>query len=207
MLKTNEKPILANQEALIPEEKSLLMPRLVVTSMETNRDVTFPDDLIRQNRLKDPTAQCTLVALSFRQFGYAMIPPWLNPAREIYGDNSRVQILQINMSEGGWLFRIMSPLLKWMIYQNTSPQERHYTYLFFGKNDDDDSALSNFQIKLGFHNVMTCFVFLLDGVGQIRWVASGHPTDEELHSLLHKHIPQLLPRTPPQKGKLPGRKS
>ncbi|KAL7562210.1 hypothetical protein ACA910_013465 [Epithemia clementina (nom. ined.)] len=187
---TNNKPIVANP-LLIPEKEAHELPPLTVTPMAaTNKTVLLPDHLIQQNRSNDPAAQCTIVAHSCRQYGYSLIPSWIEPIREMYGNNTRVQTVIINASEGGWLFRSMAPLLKWLIKKNTREEDRECTYLHYG----NQAAFDNFRNKLGCHNVMTCYVHLLDGLGQVRWAASGPPTPEEIDDLLHKHIPQLLPR-------------
>ena len=197
---TDDKPILANNHVLIPENKARILPPLTVTSLAFNQDVHFPDYLIESNRSKDPAAQCTILALSCRQYGFSLIPSWIEPIHQQFGKhNPRVQTVVINMSEGGWLFRAMSPLLKWLISKNTNDQERNTTYLCYGQ----EAAVHNFQIKLGCHNVMTCYLFLLDGLGRVRWAGSGPPQQQELDSLLMKHIPQLLPKKlgVPNKGK------
>ena len=189
---TDDKPVRTNPD-LIPQTLAQHLPPLTVTSLanDGNEETVLPDHLIQKNRSNDPAAQCTVLALSCRQYGFSLIPSWIDPIRERYGNNSRVQTIVLNVSEGGFLLRTLSPLLKWMVRINTSEAERPYTYMHYG----NEAAFKDFQIHLGCHNVMTCFVYLLDGLGNVRWAASGAAEPEELQDLLDKHIPQLLPKT------------
>ena len=187
---TNDKPIVGRED-LIPEKEAESFPTLKVLSLEDNeKTLTIPDDLISQNRTQDPAAQCTLVCISFRDFGYKMLPDWINAVKNAYQQNNRVEVLQINMTEGGWLFRAMAPLLKWMIARNTTEKEREYTYLFYGDGED----IQRVQTAFGLWNVLPGYVILLDGLGRPRWISSGSPTPEELELLTKKLIPKLLPK-------------
>ena len=63
-------------------------------------------------------------------------------------------------------------------FRKAVPAEDHErTLLFFG-------ADQTFKDVLRCHNTCTGYVFLLDGVGRIRWAGSGKPTDEEMRTLI-----------------------
>ena len=49
----------------------------------------------------------------------------------------------------------------------------------------------NFRDALRMHNTLTGYVYLLDGVGKIRWCGSGEGTDEETANLT-RMVQELL---------------
>lgn len=71
--RSNEKPVLSN-DSLIAESQAKLFPTLKGLKSLTGEKVDLPDYMTRRNRSHDAAAQCTLVAISFRDFGFQQLP-------------------------------------------------------------------------------------------------------------------------------------
>ncbi|KAL7467841.1 hypothetical protein ACHAXS_012114 [Conticribra weissflogii] len=78
---TNNKPILCNEE-IIPAAEAELFPTLKGLNSLKDEIVDIPDFFVRNNRAKDATAQCTLVAISCKDFGAKLLPSWTKPFNE-----------------------------------------------------------------------------------------------------------------------------
>lgn len=176
--RSDNKPILLN-ESLIPENQAKVFPHLSrLESLSGDTEVELPDYFLRKNRSKDVSAQCTLVAVSFRDFGYKMLPSWVDPFRAKIGKNDRVEVVRLNISEG-WLNKWILPVvLRGLTKRNTPVEEHDSTFLFFG------SDLELFRDVLRMHNVLTGYVFLLDGLGRVRCAGSGPASEEEVERLV-----------------------
>ena len=184
---TKEKPILGN-EGCIDENIAERFPSLggkndargELPITLTDEVVTMPDFGYRNNRAMDPTAQCTLVGLSYREFGNKMLPSWINPFKEaLCGPASprrhRVEVVQISTQEG-FALRMLKGMVKSGFRKAVPAEDHERTLLFFGSDQ-------NFKDVLRCHNTCTGYVFLLDGIGRIRWAGSGKPTDKEMRTL------------------------
>lgn len=185
---TKEKPILGN-EGCIDENVAERFPALggandargELPITLTDEVVAMPDFCYRNNRAMDPTAQCTLVGLSYREFGNKMLPSWINPFKEALCSpasprRNRVEVVQISIQEG-FALRLLKGMVKSGFRKAVPTEDHERTLLFFG-------ADQIFKDVLRCHNTCTGYVFLLDGVGRIRWAGSGKPTDEEMRTLI-----------------------
>jgi hypothetical protein len=99
--KSDDKPILSN-DALIPESVAKPFPVLNGLKSLAGEKVDIPDHFIRKNRSRDAAAQCTLVAVSYRDFGYKLLDSWIEPFESALQGKDRVEIVKLNLSEG-WL--------------------------------------------------------------------------------------------------------
>lgn len=171
----------------IPTDQAKVFPHLpglqsLSKNNNNNNMVNLPEYIWRKNRSGDAHAQCTLVALAYRDFGFQQLPSWVDPfrtaasAKKIAAD--RYEAITINMAQG-WLNRWM---LRWLIVrlnQQNTPSEHHAsTFVCFGEHE-------RFRDDLRMHNILPGYVFLLDGLGRVRFAASGEATDEGLHQMLH----------------------
>ena len=174
---TDEKPILPSW---IPSKEAKVFPTITnLTSLSGNR-VDFPDALLQSNRSSDPSAQCTLVLICFRDFGYQMLDSWA----KVVPPSPRLQTVRLNVSEG-WMNRwILQAPLTSLMRRNTPEELQDSTYVFFGNADD-------FRDDLRMHNLLTGYAFLLDGQGRVRFAASGSATDDEAQ-LLQKAVRKIL---------------
>jgi len=170
----NNKPILSSA---IPESMAKPFPTLWNCKSLSGTVVDLPDYFLRKNRSRDPKAQCTLVAISFRDFGYQLLPSWLGPFQEALPDENRVEVFRLNISEGWFNKWILRGLVQGMMKKNTPAYEHNNTLLYFGNVD-------RFQDALRMHNVLTSYVYLLDGIGRVRFAGSGSATDEEIRQLV-----------------------
>ena len=78
---SGNKPILASPR-IIPASEARLFPPLGAGGGASNllgEPAELPAFFTRNNRARDPTARCTLVALSFKDFGDRMLPGWIDP--------------------------------------------------------------------------------------------------------------------------------
>jgi hypothetical protein len=72
--RSQEKPILSN-ETLIPQRMAKPFPILTKCKSLTGENVDLSVDYFtRKNRSGDAAAQCTLVAISFRDYGFRQLP-------------------------------------------------------------------------------------------------------------------------------------
>ncbi|GAX25951.1 hypothetical protein FisN_6Hu009 [Fistulifera solaris] len=180
--KSNEKPILSNVE-LIPEAKAKTFPRLSQIKSLTGHVVNLPEYFWRKNRAMDAHAQCTVVAVSFRDFGYQLLSSWLNTFREAFAESNkrdRVEIIRLNISEGWFHKYILKGFILGFTRNNTPTEEHDQTFVYFGSSQQ----LEIFRDSLRMHNAMTGYVFLLDGLGRVRFAGCGPATDEEVERLV-----------------------
>lgn len=186
---TDEKPILSNTAALIDEKVAQVFPVLpgVSHSLSGQRVGDFPAHLLRKNRSRDAAAQCTLVAVSFRDFGFQQLSSWIDPFKSAFSQQDRVEVLTLNVAEG-WLNKFfLRPIITAFTKRNTDAQEHDRTFLYFGDTE-------TFRDALRMHNVLAGYVFLLDGVGRVRFAGSGVASEQEVARLIQmtKELTPLL---------------
>lgn len=206
---TDSKPVMANDE-LIPVEDAQVFPPLNGLndgSLKTLEGVeeALPHFFTKDNRSNDPSAMCTLVGVNFNEYGNQMLPSWMEPFEHAFrhgNDRNRVKTAWLSINEGRTL-----NLLKYFITkssQNNVPDERKgRTLLYFG-------ACPDFRDVLRMHNDKTAYVFLVDGVGRVRFAGSGKATDEELKTLVglvHDLTPGLKSTGGSRSETLSGKKS
>ena len=185
---TQEKPLLGN-EGCIDEGIAERFPSLggnndsrgTLPVTLTDEVVSLPDFVYRNNRAMDPTAQCTLVTLCYRDFGNQMLPAWIRPFKEALCHptsprRNRVEVVQISIQEGLAL-RLLGGLMKSSFRKAVPEEDYERTLLYFGTDQ-------SFKDVLRCHNTCAGYVFLLDGIGRVRWAGSGRPTDEEMDNLI-----------------------
>ena len=180
---SNEKPILSNTK-LIPSNQAKPLPDL--TNLQSVSGQAIPnlrDYICRKNRSGDVHAQCTLVALSFRDYGYQLLPSWIDPFQDAFlqTKQDRVEITRINISEGWFNKWILKGVIQGLVKKNTPRDEQDSTFLYFeGKGTSGKNELEMFRDSLRLHNILTGYVFLLDGVGNVRFAGSGQATEPEV---------------------------
>eukprot|EP00586_Coscinodiscus_wailesii_P011185 CAMPEP_0172498086 /NCGR_PEP_ID=MMETSP1066-20121228/109130_1 /TAXON_ID=671091 /ORGANISM="Coscinodiscus wailesii, Strain CCMP2513" /LENGTH=289 /DNA_ID=CAMNT_0013271213 /DNA_START=131 /DNA_END=997 /DNA_ORIENTATION=- len=157
---TNDKPILAN-DSLIPAESAQLIPPLRDLTRLTGQTVHFPDCLIRD---ADAAKSCTLVTISYKDYGFKLLPSWIDPFTAAFLQKpSNASLLQVAVTEGGMFRNLLKPLVLRGMKGNT-PTEQHDSFLtYFGDTED-------WRDRLRMHNTMTGYVILVDGFGRVRWM-------------------------------------
>lgn len=187
--RTNSKPILSNS-SLISEGICKPFPALHGLTTLAGEKVDIPDFFCRKNRSGDPKAQCTLVAISFRDYGYQLLKSWIGPFEEAMKGKDRVEVIQLNLSEGWFNKWVLGVLIHSSMKRNTPVECHDRTLLYFGSN------LLDFRDCLRMHNVMTGYVFLLDGLGRVRYAGSGEASEEEMKQLIQfaRELTPLLKR-------------
>lgn len=204
-----EKPILSNL-ALIPDDLAKPFPSLDgLRRLDTGDKVNVPSYFVRRNRSRDAAAQCTVVCVYFRDFGYQALKSWVDPFQQrLQGRGwdgpdgvrpsapsslaDRVEVVRLNISEG-WLSRwVLQGLILGLTRRNTPPGEAAETLTYFGSG----SEMETFRDALRMHNVMSGYVFLVDGMGRVRFAGSGPATDEDV-DLLWQFATELT--QPPQR--------
>jgi ATPase complex subunit ATP10 len=114
-----------------------------------------------------------LVAISFRNSGYKLIPSWTDPFLKAFEGKSRAQVVKVSITERWSLYPLQGMLAR-IMRGNTPPEEHDKTLLYFGTNVDE------FRDVIRMHNIMTNYIFLVDDLGRIRFAGSGEATDEEV---------------------------
>jgi len=186
---SGEKPILGNESCIEPQVAEMF-PSLggdedggggLPVTLD-DEVAPLPEYVFRNNRARDATAQCTLVALSYKDFGYKMLPSWIGPfQKELCGAadsrrKDRVEVIKLSIQEGTVL-RLLKSVIKTGFKKEIPDHDHERTLLYFG-NDQ------KFKDSLRVHNTLTGYVFLLDGIGRVRWAGSGKATDHELRTLI-----------------------
>ena len=175
----DHKPVLSN-ERLIHEVDAKVFPNLLGCKNLAGDVVDLPAYCLRKNRSRDPAAQCTLVGVSFRDFGFRQLPSWIEPFDAEFSGKDRVEVLKVNITEGWFSKWFLRGLIVGSTKRNTPVEEHNRTLLHFGKAQ----ALENFKDALRMHNVLTGYVFLLDGLGRVRFAGSGTASEEEAARLI-----------------------
>jgi mitochondrial ATPase complex subunit ATP10 len=186
---TGEKPILAN-ETLIDVYDAKLFPEIKGAVSLAGLSVDFPAHCVRKNRSRDAEAQCTLLAISFRDFGFQQLPSWLDPFTAVFESNDRVEVLKINVANGWFDRYFLRPIISALTKRNTDTKDHDRTFLFYGNTDNLCDALR-------MRNILAGYVFLLDGLGRVRFAGSGVATEKEasrLISLTKKLTPLIVPQ-------------
>jgi ATPase complex subunit ATP10 len=196
--RSQEKPILTNPK-LIEESMAKVFPPLhgLKSLGSSSESVNVPAHLVRKNRSHDPHAHCTLVAISFRDFGYQQLDSWLKPFRDEFQKKDRVEIIQIQINEGfvnKWLLR---GIIRSLATRNTPVEYRESTFLYF-ENRQHPNDLEHFCDALRMHNTLPGYVFLLDGLARVRFAACGNATEEEIQLLIQfaKELTPLIIQPP-----------
>ncbi|KAG7339489.1 ATP10 protein [Nitzschia inconspicua] len=195
--RTDSKPTLSNQ-TLIPESDSQPFPKL--TGLFTLEDPSTTVDI--PYFFLDPTAyntnnnnntnnnvntvgRITLLAVTFRDNGFKMIPTWTRPFRDAFNSmmmsssDVKVQTYQLSITEHWVLYPLRGLLTRVMRNNTPSPEDRSNTILYFGSKYVDE-----FRDILRMHNIMTSYVFLLDDLGRVRFAGSGEASPEEIQHLI-----------------------
>ena len=178
---TKSKPIVANDELISVSDAQVFPPLNGLNNGSlktlTGEEESLPHFFTKDNRSSDPSAMCTLVGVAFNDYGNKMLPSWMEPFEHAFRkDRNRVKTVWLSINEG----RTLS-LLKYFITgsskKNVPEERKDRTLLYFGDCPD-------FRDVLRMHNNKTGYVFLLDGLGRVRFGGSGKATDEELKKLI-----------------------
>ena len=183
--KTGGKPTLTS-ESLIPEEDAQIFPVLTGLKTLSQQDADLPFFFVDENTpigesssSSSPSPTCTLVAISFRDSGYKLIPSWTDPFEKAFEGrlSSRARVVKVSITERWSLYPLRGALSN-LMRQNTPPEEHDKTLLYFGSDVDD------FRDVLRMHNIMTNYIFLLDDSGRIRFAASGEANEEDVSRVI-----------------------
>mmetsp|Transcript_26366 Transcript_26366/g.56044 ORF Transcript_26366/g.56044 Transcript_26366/m.56044 type:complete len:357 (+) Transcript_26366:146-1216(+) len=175
---TDKKPILSN-ETLIPAAEAENFPSLKELVNLHEEVVDVPDFFTRNNRSKDANAQCTLVAISCKDFGARLLPSWVEPFDKAfrYGkDADRFEVVRITISEGR-IAKLLSPFIVSGTKKKVQEKDHKNTLLYYGDAEEMRDILR-------MHNIYTGYVYLVDGIGRVRWAGSGEGSDEEVQSMI-----------------------
>lgn len=192
---TDDKPILSNVH-LISETLAKPFPALQGLRSLSNVQVDVPDFLVRKNRSMDAHAQVTVVAISFRDYGYQLASTWIGPIKRLFLGNDRAEVIRINVSEGWWNKWVLRPIIRTAMKRNTAGDEYGRTLLYFGSTNE----LEPFRDALRMHNSMTGYIFLLDGIGRVRFAGSGAANEDEIDRLAMLAEDLLTAKPLPAKG-------
>ncbi|KAL3766403.1 hypothetical protein ACHAWO_008067 [Cyclotella atomus] len=176
--KTNNKPILSN-ESIIPAAEAEKFPTLTGLNCLNDEVVDIPDFFNRDNQTKDATAQCTLVAISCKDFGAKLLPSWIDPFTSQLvnsSDGYKFQTVRITINEGR-IAKLLSPLILSGTKKNIPTEDHERTLLYYGNAEE-------WRDILRMHNMYTGYVYLVDGIGRVRWAGSGGGDEEEVANMI-----------------------
>ena len=202
---TNKKPILCN-EVVVPSIEAEKFPHLGDMVNLKGEAASIPDFFTRNNRSKDASAKCTLVAISYKDFGAQLLPSWIDPfdtafRQDTNNDAERYEVVRIIINEGR-MIKLLSSFITSGTKKNVPESDHANTLLYYGDAEE-------FRDILRMHNIYSGYVFLVDGIGRVRWAGSGEGTEEEVHSMIGiardlttKRVQKQLPQMQnPRKGK------
>jgi mitochondrial ATPase complex subunit ATP10 len=113
---------------------------------------------------------------------------WIEPFRtSLVNTSDRAEILQINFSDGWFNKWFLRGLIQGLTVRNTPAPYRASTFLYFGDHE-------RFRDTLRMHNLMCGYVFLIDGLGHVRFAGSGEASPAEAERLIRlaKNLTPLL---------------
>jgi len=186
---SNNKPILSNSK-LIPSDIAQVFPPLgdVGKSLTTLTDerITLPRFFTRNNRSMDESAHCTLVAINFNAFGYQMLPSWTEPFEEAFStnDSNRVEVVRLSIQEGTTLW-FLRYLINRGYQKNVADGDKGRMAMYYG-------YCPELRDVLRMHNNKTGYVYLLDGLGRVRFAGSGKATQDEIDRMI-EFVNELTP--------------
>ena len=191
--KTNGKPFIA-EDKLVDVDSAAIFPAL---TGETLGGAAAELELPASLQAKNGTTKVSLVALSFKQFGFEQLDSWIHPflqaAQEAQGTSAAepaqypqkirkgtrgrrasesFQVMQLSALEGGFIANLLKGSMKGGLAK-AIPPERHATALVFVGDVDplcDGLAITNRLIG---------HAFLVDSAGRVRWRACGVATELE----------------------------
>jgi ATPase complex subunit ATP10 len=189
---TNNKPIMPNT-SLIPPHRAKVIPSLpdLCTLVQDSKVVSLPNILWQEMDTQSdthPTTKeegCTLLAISFKQFGFDMLSSWIVPFQQQVVDTNHknsndIKVINLHITlNNGLLYKyIIQPMMLKKFRATTRQEDHKYTLLHFGPDPEA------FRDALRMHNTLTGYVALLDSLGRVRWMSSGMATEEELTTLI-----------------------
>jgi len=185
--KTNQKPTLSN-EKLIPARDAQLFPTLkslyMLDDSDTELDLPlfFLEKAHHQPQHERSTGKITLVAITFRDNGFKLIPTWTVPFEQAFRKNNSlsnmVQTFHVNITER-WILYPFRNTIRNVMKNNTSVSQQSKTLTYFGTKE-----VMEFRDVLRMHNIMTSYVFLLDDLGRVRFAGSGEASEDEVTRLI-----------------------
>jgi hypothetical protein len=181
---TLQKPTLSN-DRLISAREAQFFPEL--TGLTTLADPTTKVDLpsfftASPSKSAGTNNKVTLVAISFRESGFKLIPSWIIAMEQHFPPNNTtrpVQTYTVSITEHLVLYPFRNLLTRAMKQNTPNPIDHSRTLVFFGTKDLDD-----FRDVLRMHNMMTNYVFLLDMKGRVRFAGSGEATSDDIEHLV-----------------------
>jgi len=134
----------------------------------------------------DESAHCTLVAINFNAFGYQMLPSWTDPFEEAFGtkDSNRVEVVRLSIQEGTTLW-FLRYLINRGYQKNVDDEDKGRMGMYYG-------YCPELRDVLRMHNNKTGYVYLLDGLGRVRFAGSGNATQDEI-DLMIQFVNELTP--------------
>jgi ATPase complex subunit ATP10 len=190
---TDQKPTLSN-ETLIPQNEARVFPTLegLTTLDDLHTSVDLPLFFLehahglqqnkKPSKQKSGGGKVTLVAITFRDNGFKMMPTWTEPFEKAFGNSSSssnlVQTFSVSITERWALYPIKNTIKR--VMRNNTPTDKHSSTLaYFGTKE-----VMEFRDVLRMHNIMTGYVFLLDDLGRVRFAGSGEASAEEVARLV-----------------------
>ncbi|AQK92718.1 hypothetical protein Zm00014a_012560 [Zea mays] len=178
-IRENAGKIATASKVIIPEVDAVKFPDL---------DVDSPDGGALHLPLVAPTLQAddgeagdhkipgaSLVCLSFRASSLKMAESWSLPYLDAFGAAKNMHVYEVSFIDS-WVLSL-SPMRRAFLkaMRKSNNPRRHVVYAFGDHYD--------FRKKLQIINLLTGYIYLVDGLGRIRWQGSGSATQEELSSL------------------------
>lgn len=120
------------------------------------------------------------MAISCKEFGAQLLPSWVDPFEEVLcgsSDAGKYEVVRITINEDR-----IAKLLSSFILSGTKkkvPEKDHAnTLLYYGDAEEMRDILR-------MHNIYTGYVFLVDGIGRVRFAGSGEASEEEVEMLIN----------------------
>ncbi|CAL9099740.1 unnamed protein product [Musa acuminata var. zebrina] len=176
-IRKNDGKIAMANNTIIPSSTAVKFPDLEV-SFPDGRCVKLPINAAQTvtDTSQMPAPYVSLLCLSFRASSLGMVESWILPFRDSFSDAGTVQIYEVSFIDS-WLLSL-GPARRLILKMMRKSNDPHRQVMYsFGDH-------YYFRKKLQILNLLTGYIFLLDGLGRIRWQGFGYATEEELSWLL-----------------------
>lgn len=91
-------------------------------------------------------------------------------------DADRYEVVRITINEGR-IAKLLSPFIVSGTKKRVPTADHYNTLMYYGDAEEMRDILR-------MHNIYTAYVFLLDGIGRVRWAGSGEGSATEVDSMI-----------------------
>ncbi|MCO5553626.1 hypothetical protein L7F22_007151 [Adiantum nelumboides] len=123
----------------------------------------------------------TLVCIAFRGHGQGLLSSWVSPFVNYFKGSTSVRVYEVFYITQ-WLLSL--PPIPYLLLRSMRSKGEVVQHEEFKKAVYAFGDCYEFRKVLHITNQLTCYAFLLDEQGRVRWQGFGKSTDEEVSSMI-----------------------